>query len=190
MELKRETYETEIYLNIDFDKNYFSQIDTSIGFLDHMLNTLAKYLNISLKIKAKGDTHVDYHHLIEDIGIILGKALRKEIDKDKKINRFGNTTIPMDDSLILIALDLSGRSFLNYSVDFKTKQVGNIPLECFEEFFLKFTNNAQMNLHIKKLSGKNSHHIIENIFKALGVSLKQALTKSDSLLTTKGKLGD
>ena len=190
MELKRETYETKIYLDIDFDKSYFSKIDTSIGFLDHMLNTLAKYLDISLEIEAKGDTHVDYHHLIEDIGIILGKALRVEINKDKKINRFGNATIPMDDSLVLIALDLSGRSYLNYSVDYETLKVGNIPLECFEEFFLKFTNNAQINLHIKKINGKNSHHIIENIFKALGVALKQALTKTDSVLTTKGKLGD
>ncbi|MEA1975027.1 MAG: imidazoleglycerol-phosphate dehydratase HisB [Bacillota bacterium] len=189
-EIKRKTLETDIHIVIDFDKKYEATIITEIGFINHMLNTFAKYLDVSFYIKATGDLNIDNHHLIEDIAIVLGQIINKKINEDKNIKRFGNTIMPMDDSLILVALDLSGRSFLNYDVNIVSNTVGNIETEMFKEMFLKFTNNAKMNLHIKMLNGENGHHIIENIFKALAVSLKQAFIKNDSILSTKGSLGE
>lgn len=190
IEIKRQTFETDIHLVIDFDKKYNTELISEVGFLNHMLNTFAKYLDVDLYLKATGDLHVDSHHLIEDIGIVLGQAINQRMNQNKNIKRFGNTIMPMDDSLILLALDLSGRSFLNYDVELKTNTVGNIEVEMFKEFFLKFTNNARMNLHIKMLAGENGHHIIENIYKALGHCLNQALKENDSLLSTKGSLGE
>lgn len=187
--ISRETNETNIELSIDFDKSYACEIDCPLGFLNHMLNTFAKYLDISFNLKASGDLYVDSHHLIEDIGIVLGQVLNKRIADNKKIKRFAHTILPMDDSLILMSLDLSGRSYLNYDVSFKTDYISDIPTENFKEFFLKFTNQSMINLHIQKLAGENSHHIIENIFKALGLCLKDALKPEKTLLSTKGTLG-
>lgn len=187
--ISRQTNETNIELSIDFDKSYSCEIDCPLGFLNHMLNTFAKYLDIHFSLKASGDLYVDSHHLIEDIGIVLGQVLNKHMTDNKKIKRFAHTILPMDDSLILMSLDLSGRSYLNYDVSFKTDYISDIPTENFKEFFLKFTNQSMINLHIQKLAGENSHHIIENIFKALGLCLKDALKSEKTLLSTKGTLG-
>ncbi len=187
--INRKTNETDIQLTIDYDKSYNASIDTGLGFLDHMLNTFARYADIDFTIKAKGDLYVDSHHLIEDIGIVLGKSIRQRIDENTKIERFASNIIPMDDSLILLAVDLSGRSYFSYDVDIENNYVGNIEVENFKEFFMKMTYNAMINLHIKKLSGENAHHIIENIFKSLGLALKIALNVNDELLSTKGTIG-
>lgn len=185
----RKTNETDITLIIDFEKDYEAKIISDLGFFNHMINTLAKYLDVKLYLKAEGDLYVDSHHLIEDIGIVFGKAIRKKIDLDNKIKRFSNNIIPMDDSLILLALDLSGRSFLNYDVNINSEFIGSIETINFKEFFMKLTNNAMINLHIKMLDGENPHHIIENIFKVLGICLKEALEKNNSILSTKGSIG-
>jgi len=189
IEINRKTSETDIKLTLDFDAPYAGSFDTELGFLNHMLNTFAKYCNINMKLVASGDLYVDTHHLIEDIAIVLGKAIRERIDQNSKIKRFGYTILPMDDSLILLSLDLSGRSFLNYDVSIDSSSIGDIPTENYKEFFMKLTNNAMMNLHIQKLAGENSHHIIENIFKALGLCLKDALEENEAILSTKGTIG-
>lgn len=185
----RKTNETDIELVIDFDAPYNAKIETELGFLNHMLNTFAKYCDIDFKLKATGDLHVDPHHLVEDIAIVLGKVIRKRINENTKIKRFGYTILPMDDSLILLSLDLSGRSFLNYNVSINKPFIGGIEEETYKEFFMKLTNNTMMNLHIKQLAGENGHHIIENIFKALGLCLKDALELTEDVLSTKGTIG-
>lgn len=189
LKIIRKTNETDITLIIDFEKSYEAEILTDLGFFNHMINTLAKYLDVKLYLNAKGDLYVDSHHLIEDIGIVFGQLIRKKIDLDNKIKRFSSNTIPMDDSLILLALDLSGRSFLNYDININIEYIGNIETVNFKEFFMKLTNNAMINLHIKKFYGENPHHIIENIFKVFGICLKEALYKNDSILSTKGSIG-
>src|SRR6056297_2577603 len=189
IKINRKTSETDIELIIDFDASYNAKIDTELGFLNHMLNTFAKYSDIDIKLNATGDLHVDPHHLVEDIAIVLGKAIRERIDQNTKIKRFGYTILPMDDSLILLSLDLSGRSYLNYEVSINKPFVGGIEEEIYKEFFMKLTNNTMMNLHIQQLAGENGHHIIENIFKALGLCLKDALQITEDVLSTKGTIG-
>jgi len=189
IKINRKTSETDIKLTIDFDASYSAKLDTEIGFLNHMLNTFAKYCDIDIQLIATGDLHVDPHHLVEDIAIVLGKAIRERIDQNTKIKRFGYTILPMDDSLILLSLDLSGRSYLNYDVLIDKPFIGGIEEEIYKEFFMKLTNNAMMNLHIQQLAGENGHHIIENIFKALGLCLKDALQISEDVLSTKGTIG-
>lgn len=189
VKINRKTSETDIELAIDFDASYSAKLETELGFLNHMLNTFAKYCDIDIQLKATGDLHVDPHHLVEDIAIVLGKAIRERIDQNTKIKRFGYTILPMDDSLILLSLDLSGRSYLNYDVSINKPSVGGIEEEIYKEFFLKLTNNTMMNLHIQQLAGENGHHIIENIFKALGLCLKDALQITEDVLSTKGTIG-
>ena len=187
--INRKTSETDIKLTIDFDASYSAKLDTELGFLNHMLNTFAKYCDIDIQLIATGDLHVDPHHLVEDIAIVLGKAIRKRIEQNTKIKRFGYTILPMDDSLILLSLDLSGRSYLNYDVSINKPLIGGIEEEIYKEFFMKLTNNTMMNLHIQQLAGENGHHIIENIFKALGLCLKDALQTTEDVLSTKGTIG-
>lgn len=191
-ELKRLTSETNIALTLNLDGSGKSDIDTGCGFLDHMLTLFAKHSRVDLDIKCKGDTHIDDHHTVEDIGIVLGEAFSKALSDKKGILRYGNFILPMDEALILTAVDLSGRDCLSYDVSIPSQKVGSFDTELVEEFWVSFARNAKCNLHIKQLSGTNSHHIIEGIFKSCAKSLKEAITIDkdyiDDIPSTKGVL--
>ena len=180
-EIKRTTAETDISLTLNLDGTGKSEIDTGCGFLDHMLTLFAKHGRFDLKLTCKGDTYVDDHHTTEDIGIALGDAFFKALGEKKGITRYGSTAIPMDEVLILSAVDLSGRSYLGYALQIRTPKVGNFDTELVREFFLAFTANAKCNLHINQLAGLNSHHIIEGAFKSVARSLKMAVAIDESL---------
>ena len=190
--LNRKTAETDIILELDLDGTGKSQIDSGCGFLDHMLTLFAKHGRFDLSITCKGDINVDYHHTTEDIGIVLGQALDKALGDKKGITRYGSFILPMDEALILTAVDLSGRSFLVKDIDIKANKVGDFDTELVEEFLLAFTRNANCTLHVKQLSGSNAHHIIEGIFKCLARALKQAVKieqdAKDEIPSTKGVL--
>lgn len=191
-EIKRTTAETDIFLSLNLDGTGVSKIDTGCGFLDHMLTLFAKHGRFDLIITCKGDTYVDDHHTVEDIGIALGTAFTKALGEKRGIVRYGDTTLPMDEALILTAVDLSGRSFLGYGLTIPTQKVGTFDTELVEEFFLGFTRNAQCNLHIRQLAGTNSHHIIEGTFKSVARSLRKAAAIDPEFATeipsTKGVL--
>lgn len=174
-ELKRTTAETDISLSLNLDGTGSSQVDTGCGFLDHMLTLFAKHGRFDLTVSCKGDTYVDDHHTVEDIGIALGSAFAQALGDKRGIVRYGDTTLPMDEALILTAVDLSGRSYLGYGLTIPTQKVGTFDTELVEEFFLGFTRNAQCNLHIRQLAGSNSHHIIEGTFKSVARSLRKAV---------------
>lgn len=180
-EIKRTTAETDISLKLNLDGTGKSEIDTGCGFLDHMLTLFAKHGRFDLSVSCKGDTYVDDHHTVEDIGIALGDAFSKALGEKKGITRYGSTAIPMDEVLILSAVDLSGRSYLGYALQIRTPKVGNFDTELVREFFLAFTANAKCNLHINQLAGLNSHHIIEGAFKSVARSLKVAVTIDETL---------
>ena len=188
----RKTNETDISVQMNVDGSGVSEIDTGIDFFNHMLDQLAKHSLIDLKIKAKGDINIDYHHTVEDVGICLGETLNKCVGDKKGIHRFASVLLPMDDALIQIAIDFSGRPYLFWDVNFPTSKVGNFDTELFSEFFRSFTMNACINLHIKLIHGINSHHIGEAIFKGAAQSLKNALSidprKSKIIPSTKGSL--
>jgi len=172
-EIKRKTAETDIELVLgDSDK---TGISTGVGFLDHMLTLFARHSNIPLFVKCVGDVEVDAHHTTEDIGIALGLALDTYLGEKRGITRYGSITLPMDETLILCALDISGRGGLYYDVDGLSPKVGDFDTELCEEFFIGFARQAGITLHIKKLAGTNSHHIIEGIFKAVARALRQAV---------------
>lgn len=175
IDIKRETAETSIELSLNIDGTGESNINSGCGFMDHMLTLLAKHARFDLKLVCKGDTQVDYHHSVEDIGIALGQALDKALREKKGITRYGNMILPMDEALILSAVDLSGRCYLGYNVSIPTEKVGDFDTELVEEFFMGFTREAKCNLHIKMFDGTNSHHIIEGIFKSVARSLKEAV---------------
>lgn len=191
-EIKRTTAETDIFLSLNLDGTGVSKIDTGCGFLDHMLTLFAKHGRFDLIVTCKGDTYVDDHHTVEDIGIALGTAFTKALGEKRGIVRYGDTTLPMDEALILTAVDLSGRSFLGYGLTIPTQKVGTFDTELVEEFFLGFTRNAQCNLHIRQLAGTNSHHIIEGTFKSVARSLRKAIAIDPEFATeipsTKGVL--
>ncbi|MBR2376552.1 MAG: imidazoleglycerol-phosphate dehydratase HisB [Clostridia bacterium] len=191
-EIIRKTKETDIKLKIDLDGKGNSNIDSGCGFLDHMLTLFAKHGRFDLDVFCKGDIEVDYHHTVEDIGICLGQAFKKALGDKKGINRYGDTALPMDESLILSAVDVSGRSFLAYNLNPKAKRVGNFDVELVEEFFIAFTSNAGINLHVVQLAGKNTHHILEGAFKSVARSLKTAVSINkdlgDEIPSTKGVL--
>ena len=191
-EIKRTTGETDIYLKLRLDGKGESNIDTGCGFLDHMLTLFAKHSRFDIEVSCKGDTYVDYHHSVEDIGICLGIAFNDAIGDKRGINRYGDITLPMDEALILSAVDISGRDYLGYKLDIPTEKVGDFDTELVEEFWLGFVRNAKINLHINQLAGTNSHHIIEGAFKAVGRALGQASRKDPALLneipSTKGLL--
>ena len=182
----------DISVQMNVDGSGVSEIDTGIDFFNHMLDQLAKHSLIDLKIKAKGDINIDYHHTVEDVGICLGETLNKCVGDKKGIHRFASVLLPMDDALIQIAIDFSGRPYLFWDVNFPTSKVGNFDTELFSEFFRSFTMNACINLHIKLIHGINSHHIGEAIFKGVAQSLKNALSidprKSKIIPSTKGSL--
>ena len=189
-EINRKTTETDIALTLCLDGAGKSEIDTGCGFLDHMLTLFARHGGFDLKVKCVGDTFVDYHHTAEDIGICLGEAFRKALGDMKGIYRYGSMILPMDESLILTAVDISGRSHLTYKLDILTEKVGDFDTELVKEFFEAFTRKAELTLHIKQLEGENSHHIIEGTFKSLARTMKQAVAidekNKDSVPSTKG----
>ncbi|MBQ4109353.1 MAG: imidazoleglycerol-phosphate dehydratase HisB [Clostridia bacterium] len=191
-EIIRKTAETDISLKINIDGSGKSEINTGCGFLDHMLTLFAKHGRFDLNVTCKGDTYVDDHHTVEDIGICLGEAFDKALSDKKGIIRYGSMILPMDEALILSAVDLSGRSHLAYGLDIYSQKVGTFDTELCEEFWLGFTRNAKCTLHIKQLAGVNSHHIIEGTFKSVARSLKAAVSIdkdfSDEIPSTKGVL--
>ena len=173
--INRKTAETDIELSVNIDGSGKSEINTGCGFLDHMLTLFAKHARFDLEVTCKGDTHVDYHHTAEDIAIVLGTAISECIGDAKGINRYGHIILPMDESLILCAVDMSGRAYLNYNLHIPTEKVGDFDTELVEEFMAAFSRCAKMNLHLKQLDGTNSHHIIEGSFKALARAMKNAV---------------
>lgn len=191
--IKRTTAETDITLEINLDGSGKSNIKTGCGFLDHMLTLFARHARFDLDVECKGDTYVDYHHTVEDIGICLGKAFCEALGDKKGIVRYGNTLLPMDESLILSAVDISGRGGLYYSLQIPTEKVGDFDTQLCEEFFTAFACNAGVTLHLKQLDGRNSHHIIEGAFKSAARSLRTAVSIdkdfSNEIPSTKGLLG-
>ena len=189
--IDRVTNETSIHLVLNIDGVGKGVIDTSIPFFDHMLNQLTFHSLVDLEMSAKGDVEIDYHHTVEDCGICLGKAFSKAIGDKKGINRYGFFLLPMDDALVRVALDFSGRPFLNWKVRFPTRTVGTFDLELVREFFNSFSINSQATLHVEMLDGFNSHHIAEAIFKGVGKAIKMAIEKNKglgSIPSTKGIL--
>ncbi len=190
--INRKTAETDIQLNLNIDGTSKSNISTGCGFLDHMLILFARHGHFDLTIKCIGDTYVDDHHTVEDIAICLGTAFAEALGGMRGINRYGNIILPMDEALILCALDISGRSFLSYELQIPSEKVGTFDTQLVEEFFLAFIRKANMTLHIKQLSGSNSHHIIEGTFKAFAKTLSQAVKINepykDEIPSTKGVL--
>ena len=191
-QIKRKTNETDIELEIDLDGTGKSEIDSGCGFLDHMLTLFAKHARFDLKVKCIGDTNVDYHHTVEDIGICLGTAIEKALGDKKGITRYGSMYLPMDEALILSAVDLSGRSYLVYSVQLQSSRVGDFDVELAEEFWQAFVRNANCTLHIRQMHGKNTHHIIEGQFKSVARSMRAAVALDSAALgeipSTKGVL--
>lgn len=191
-EIIRKTAETDIALTLNLDGSGKSQITTGCGFLDHMLTLFASHGRFDLDITCKGDTWVDDHHTVEDVGICLGLAFAEALGEKRGITRYGSVTLPMDEALILTAADISGRSCLCYDLPIPTQKIGTFDTELVEEFFLAFVRNCPMSLHIRKLAGSNSHHIAEGCFKSVARTLKQAvkidLDFSDEIPSTKGVL--
>lgn len=191
-EIKRKTAETDITVELNIDGKGESNIDTGCGFLNHMLTLFAKHGRFDLNVKCIGDTDVDDHHTVEDIGIALGEAFCHAIGDKKGIIRYGNMLLPMDEALILTAVDLSGRGHLEYGLEIPTDKVGSFDTELTEEFWIAFAHNAKCTLHIKQLSGRNSHHIIEGTFKSTARSLAYAAAINqafaDEIPSTKGVL--
>ena len=173
-EIKRKTGETDITLKLDLDGVGNSKINTGCGFLDHMLTLFAKHSHFDLTVDCKGDTYVDYHHTVEDVGICLGMAFLEALGDKKGIVRFADKTIPMDEALVLVAVDISGRGYLGYSLDVPSYRVGDFDTELCEEFMQAFVREAKITMHVRKLAGENSHHIIEGAFKAMARALSAA----------------
>lgn len=175
----RTTKETKIELTLNLDGTGKTQINTGIGFLDHMLNSFARHGLFDLSVSVDGDLEVDCHHTIEDTGIVLGQAIAKAVGEKKSMQRYGSIILPMDETLILCAIDLSGRPYLVFDANFTTDRVGNYDTEMVKEFFYAVSYSSGMNLHIRQLAGENNHHIIEGIYKAFAKALDQA-TRIDS----------
>ena len=191
-EIKRTTKETDIYLKIELDGKGVSDIDTGCGFLDHMLTLFAAHGKFDLFVKCEGDTEVDDHHTVEDVGICLGQAFATALGDKRGICRYGDKILPMDEALILSAADLSGRACLGYALEIPTEKVGTFDTELVKEFFLAFVRCANLTLHIRQLAGENSHHIIEGTFKSVARSLRAAVAMDeecrDAIPSTKGVL--
>jgi len=173
-EIKRKTAETDISLTLSLDGTGAAKVNTGCGFLDHMLTLFAKHAHYDLTVSCIGDSYVDYHHTAEDVGICLGKAFLEALGNKKGINRYGDKILPMDEALILSAVDISGRDYLGYALDIPAAKVGDFDTELCEEFWIAFVREAKITLHIRSLAGKNSHHIIEGAFKSVARSLSCA----------------
>ena len=191
-EISRKTAETDIRLSLNLDGDGTSDINTGCGFLDHMLTLFARHGRFNLTVECKGDTWVDDHHTVEDVGIVLGQAFAEALGNKRGICRYGDTILPMDESLILSAVDLSGRAFLGYALNIPTEKVGTFDTELCEEFWLAFVRTSACTLHIRQLAGKNSHHIIEGTFKSVARSLRDAVAIdplfANDIPSTKGVL--
>ncbi len=191
-EIKRKTNETDIFLSLNIDGKGISKINTGCGFLDHMLTLFARHSSFDLELSCAGDTYVDYHHSAEDIGICLGTAFSKCIGDKRGITRYGCSIIPMDEVLMLCAIDISGRSHLGYQVTFDCPKIGDFDTELVKEFMLGFTRCAAVSLHFKEFAGENAHHIAEGMFKAFGRALKEASSidekHANEIPSTKGVL--
>lgn len=189
--ITRTTKETEIALTLGIDGSGRTDIQTGIGFFDHMLNSFARHGFFDLDCKVKGDLYVDCHHTIEDTGIVLGEAIKKSLGDKKGIRRYGSFLLPMDEALVMCALDLSGRPYLVFDAAFTTDRVGYFDTEMVKEFFYAVSYSAGMNLHIRQISGSNNHHIIESMFKAFAKALDEATgydARITDVLSTKGSL--
>lgn len=193
-EISRTTRETDISIRLNLDGTGSSDIATGIGFLDHMLDSFARHSGIDLTLRAKGDLHVDFHHTVEDTGIVTGQALRKALGKCEGIRRFGSAVIPMDEALTRAAVDISGRPFLVWRVTFSRPRLGEMDTELFREWFGAFAMNAGLTLHLENLYGDNNHHIAESCYKALARALRPAIEVDPRLQgrvpSTKGVLGE
>lgn len=188
--VERVTRETNISIELNLDGSGTANIDTGVGFLDHMLILFTSHGQFDLKIECIGDTFIDAHHTAEDIGIVLGRAFAQALGDKKGINRYGSITLPMDESLAMVNIDISGRPYLNYSVGGLPERLGDMDSQSFEEFFRGLTNHLQATIHINLLYGQNGHHIMESIFKAMGRALNEAVAYSgiDEIPSTKGLL--
>ena len=180
-QIKRTTSETDIELKLNLDGTGAGKIATGVGFMDHMLTLFARHARMDLDVACKGDTYVDDHHSVEDIGICLGAAIAQAVGDKRGIRRYGSMLLPMDEALVLCALDLSGRSCLRYTAQIPSQKIGTFDTELVEEFFLGLTRSAGMTLHMKMMDGTNSHHIVEAMFKALGRALREAVSIDDTL---------
>ena len=191
-EIKRTTSETDIELKINLDGMGKSTIKTGVGFMDHMLTLFARHGRIDLDVICRGDTMIDDHHSVEDIGIVLGAAIAKALADKRGIKRYGSMLLPMDEALVLCAMDLSGRSCLRYQQAIPSQKIGTFDTELVQEFFLAVTRAAGMTLHILQMDGTNSHHIVEAMFKAFGRALREAVSYDeafrDDIPSTKGVL--
>ncbi|MBB3973018.1 imidazoleglycerol-phosphate dehydratase HisB [Hansschlegelia beijingensis] len=193
-EVTRKTAETEIELSLDLDGVGASKISTGVGFLDHMLELLSRHAMIDLEVRAQGDTHVDFHHTTEDVGIALGQAVRQALGDMKGLTRYADVHMPMDETLTRVAIDVSGRPFLVWRTEFTAPKIGEFDTELVREFFQAFASHAAVTLHVETLYGVNAHHIAESCFKGLARCLKAALAidprAGDRLPSTKGRIGD
>ena len=191
--VERNTRETRITATVDLDGSGKADVATGIGFLDHMLDQLSRHSLIDLTVEAKGDLHIDFHHTTEDTGICIGEAVAKALGDRKGIRRWGEATVPMDETLTRVALDASNRPYLIWKVTFSKPKLGEMDTELFKEWFQAFAQNAGLTLHIENLYGENNHHIVESCFKGLARALRQAIEidprKSDAVPSTKGTLG-
>ncbi len=190
-EIKRKTKETDISCVLDIDGSGKAEINTGIGFFDHMLESFARHGFFDLTLTCKGDLNVDCHHTIEDVGIVLGQAIEKAVGDKAGITRYGSMILPMDDALVLCAIDLCGRPYLSFMGEFNMERVGYFDTEMVREFFYAISYSSKMNLHIKQISGENTHHIIEAMFKAFARALDAATTKDPRItdvLSTKGTI--
>lgn len=189
--IERITKETEIQLELDLDGTGQSQIHTGIGFFDHMLDSFARHGFFDLKLSVKGDLFVDCHHTIEDVGIVLGQGIKAALGDKKGIKRYGSFLLPMDEALVMCAIDLSGRPYLSYNLSFTNQQIGNMDTEMVKEFFYAISYSSGMNLHIKMIDGSNNHHIVEAAFKGFAKALDEACTidtRIQGVLSTKGTI--
>jgi imidazoleglycerol-phosphate dehydratase len=190
-QINRQTKETKVQVSLNLDGSGDASIHTGVGFLDHMLDLLSRHSLIDLDVEAEGDLQVDFHHTVEDVGIVIGQALEKALGDKRGINRYGWAIVPLDESLAQVAVDLSGRPAFVFNVQFKGDSIGAFPAELVDEFFKALSTNAKMNLHVTVPYGSNNHHIAEAIFKATARALRQAVThdpRSDAVPSTKGSL--
>jgi imidazoleglycerol-phosphate dehydratase len=191
-DLRRETAETRIRLRLTLDGTGAARVATGIGFLDHMLTALARHALFDLDVEAAGDLHVDFHHTAEDVGIVLGQALAQALGDKRGVRRYGHAAVPMDEALVEVAMDLSGRPFLAWNVAFARDKVGAMDTELFEEFFRALAMNALMTLHVRQLAGRNAHHVAEACFKATARALRAACEPdpraAGAIPSTKGSL--
>ena len=189
--IERKTKETEIVLALGVDGTGRSRVRTGVGFLDHMLTALATHARFDLDLRCRGDLHVDAHHSVEDVGIVLGQGLRQALGDKKGIARFGHAFCPLDEALTRAVVDLSGRPWLHFGVAFKARTVGDMPTELFEDFFWALVDHGRFNLHLDLLRGRNSHHIAETLFKATARALRSAVARDpreSGVPSTKGSL--